>query len=192
MSEPVTALTDYALAVLTAWLAMRLFTSREMAVRLWAAAFVALAVGAFLGGTWHGFLQSDLLWKATVLSVGVATFCMVAGSAFATLRGNALQILAAIKLAAFSAWMLFHDEFIYVVIDSGVAFAAVAALHLWRFNGWILAGVAVSVLAAVVQASGIALHQHFNHNDLYHVVQMAAMVLLYRGARLLVDRRRSS
>ena len=191
MSEPVTALTDYALAVLTAWLAMRLFTSREIAVRLWAAAFVALAVGAFLGGTWHGFLQSDLLWKTTVLSVGVATFCMVAGSAFATLRGNAVQILAAIKLVAFSAWMLFHDEFIYVVIDSGAAFAVVAALHLWRFNGWILAGVAVSILAAVVQASGIALHRHFNHNDLYHVVQMAAMVLLYRGARLLADRRSS-
>ena len=88
--------------------------------------------------------------------------------------------------------MLFHDEFIYVVIDSGAAFAVVAALHLWRFNGWILAGVAVSILAAVVQASGIALHRHFNHNDLYHVVQMAAMVLLYRGARLLVDTRRSS
>ena len=192
MSEPVTALTDYALAALTAWLATRLFSSREMAVRLWAAAFVALAVGAFLGGTWHGFLQSDLLWKATVLSVGVATFCMVAGSAFATVRGNALQVLAAIKLAAFSAWMLFHDEFVYVVIDSGAAFAVVAVLHLWRFNGWILAGVAVSVLAAVVQASGIALHPHFNHNDLYHVVQMAAMVLLYRGARLLVDRRRTS
>ena len=191
MSEPVTALTDYALAALSASLALRLLRSREKSVRLWAAAFVALAVGAFLGGTWHGYLQSDLLWKATVLCVGVASFCMVAGTARATLPGNVLQLLAAIKLALYSGWMLLHDDFIYVVIDSGTAFAVVAALHLWRFNGWILAGVAVSVLAAAVQASGIALHRHFNHNDLYHVVQMAAMVLLYRGARLLADRRSS-
>jgi hypothetical protein len=32
-------------------------------------------------------------------------------------------------------------------------------------------------------ASGIALHPHFNHNDLYHVVQIAAMLLFYRGIR---------
>jgi hypothetical protein len=63
----------------------------------------------------------------------------------------------------------------------------VAALHLWRFNGWILAGVAVCVVAALVQASGFALHRHFNHNDLYHLIQIAAMALLYRGARRLRD-----
>ena len=26
--------------------------------------------------------------------------------------------------------------------------------------------------------------KHFNHNDLYHIVQMGAVCLLYRGARL--------
>jgi hypothetical protein len=53
---------------------------------------------------------------------------------------------------------------------------------------WILAGVGVSVLAAGVQASGLALHRHFNHNDLYHVIQIAAMILLYAGAKRLRDR----
>jgi hypothetical protein len=74
-----------------------------------------------------------------------------------------------------------------VIVDTGIAFALVAALHLRRFNGWILAGVAVSVIAALVQASGLALHRHFNHNDLYHVIQIAAMALLYKGARRLRD-----
>jgi hypothetical protein len=32
------------------------------------------------------------------------------------------------------------------------------------------------------------LHRNFNHNDLYHVVQAAAMVLYYWGVRLAVDR----
>jgi hypothetical protein len=38
-----------------------------------------------------------------------------------------------------------------------------------------------------VQATGLAPHPNFNHNDLYHVIQIAAMVLLYRGARRLSD-----
>ena len=46
----------------------------------------------------------------------------------------------------------------------------------------------VSVIAACVQASGFALHRHFNHNDLYHVIQIAAMVLFFIGCRRLRDR----
>lgn len=189
IAEPMTLATDYLLAGVTAWLAWQLpRTFRSQ--RWWAIAFAALAVGAFLGGTWHGFLQSDALWKATVLTVGVASFAMLAGSVYATTSGIARQVLlvfAFLKLVVYCGWMLKRDEFIFVVLDSGVAFAAVAALHLWRFNGWILAGVAVSVAAALVQASGFDLHRHFNHNDLYHVIQIGAMVLLYRGARPLTD-----
>jgi hypothetical protein len=174
----------------TAWLSFLLFKSSRKSQRWWAMAFAALAAGAFLGGTWHGFLQGNLLWKATVLSVGAASFAMVAGSAIATVSGaarNLILLFAVVKLVVYSAWMLKQDEFIYVVIDTGIAFAAVAALHLWKFNPWILAGVAVSVVAGLVQASGFDLHRHFNHNDLYHVIQIAAMLLLYRGARVLSD-----
>lgn len=193
ISEPMTLVTDYLLAGVTAWLAVLLFKNAQQqnARRFWALAFTALALGAFLGGTWHGLLQSDLLWKATVLSIGVASFGMVAGSAFATVTGaprNLIVAMAAVKLVVYAAWMLGRDEFIFVVLDTGIAFAAVASLHFWRFNPWLLAGVAVSVIAALVQASGFALHAHFNHNDLYHVIQVAAMVLLYRGARRLEDR----
>ncbi len=53
---------------------------------------------------------------------------------------------------------------------------------------WTAAGVAVSFAAAAVQQSGLALHRHFNHNDLYHVIQMGGLYLLYRGGLLLRDR----
>jgi hypothetical protein len=190
ISEPMTLITDYVLGGVTARLSFLLFKSSRKSQRWWAMAFAALAAGAFLGGTWHGFVQSDLLWKATVLSVGAASFAMVAGSAIATVSGaarNLILLFAVLKLVVYSAWMLKQDEFIYVVIDTGIAFAAVAALHLWKFNPWILAGVAVSVVAGLEQASGFDLHRHFNHNDLYHVIQIAAMLLLYRGARVLSD-----
>ena len=62
-----------------------------------------------------------------------------------------------------------------------------------RAARWMLAGVAVSAIAAVVQQSGWSLHEHFNHNDLYHVIQGVAIWLLYRSAhstvRRVVDRK---
>ena len=180
ISEPVTLLTDYALGAVSAYLGLRLFRFS----RYWALAFLALALAAFLGGTWHGLYQNDVLWKATLLWVGVASFGMVAGSSEIAVGGAARQALtlcAALKLLAYCGWMLFHDEFIWVIADTGAALAIVAALHLWKFNGWMLAAVGVSVLAALAQASGVGLHRHFNHNDLYHVIQIAAMLLFYRG-----------
>ena len=182
MSEPTTVLTDYALAAVSAFLGWRL----SPCSRFWATAFLALALGALLGGSWHGFWQNDVLWKATTLSVGVASFGMVAGSAAAVATGglrSALIAFALVKLVAYSAWMLYHDDFVWVVADTASALLIVAILHAWRFNGWILAGVAISVLAGLAQASGVALHARFNHNDLYHVLQTAAMFLFYRGVR---------
>jgi hypothetical protein len=192
IAEPMTVFTDYVLAGVTAWLCFLLLGSsrRGKSIKFWGVAFAALALGAFLGGTWHGFFQDYWLWKATVLAIGVASFGMLAGSACAVLSGMPRTVVlafAAAKLAVFCVWIAGRDDFIVVVLDTGIAFVALAALHLWRLNGWILAGVAVSIVAALVQASGFALHAHFNHNDLYHVIQVGAMLLLYRGARRLSD-----
>lgn len=190
ISEPMTLATDYLLGAVSLWLGWKLGTSSQRSQRWWAYAFAGLALGAFLGGTWHGFVQSPILWSQTLIAVGFASFAMVVAAAFATLSGAARAILislAALKLGLYTVWILQHDEFIYVVIDTGVAFAVVAALHVWKWNGWVVAGVAISVAAGLVQASGFALHQHFNHNDLYHLIQIGAMLLLYRGARRLSD-----
>ncbi len=203
ISEPATLLTDYVLAGVTAWLAWSLFRTREgqRARALWALAFAALALAAALGGTWHGFAPSFaaitvvLVWKATGLCVAVGSFGMLAGSAMSTTAGNARKALlavAAAKLAVYSAWMVGHSEYIYVIADTGAALILVAALHLRSAardsaSRWILAGVGVSVLAAGVQASGFALHRNFNHNDLYHVIQIVAMIVFYAGAGRLRD-----
>ena len=186
--EPMTMLTDYVLGGVSAYAAIALLRNPQTARKLWALAFAALAAAAFLGGTWHGFVHSDVLWKATTLSAGLASFGMVAGSSYAAFSAplRAFVLTAALaKLVVYAVWMLGHDAFIYVVIDTGIAFLVVAAIHLWRWNGPILAGVAVSIAGAAVQASGFRLHEHFNHNDLYHVIQIAALALLYRGAKRL-------
>ena len=58
LTEPSTLLTDYVLGLLAAVLAVRLLhTGRregQRAVQLWGAGFVAIALGAFAGGSYHG------------------------------------------------------------------------------------------------------------------------------------------
>src|SRR5712692_10535728 len=196
VAEPMTTATDYALAAVTSCFCLLVFKRAPLqnSQRYWALAFAALAVAAALGGTHHGFVI-EALWTPTVLAVGIASFAMLAGSAIATTSGRLRQGLIALalaKLLVYSAWMLGHDEFIYVVADTGAALLAVAVLHSFFFRNpearWMLAAVAVSLVAAAAQASGFDLHPSFNHNDLYHVVQIAAMALLYSGARRMRDR----
>lgn len=180
ISEPMTLATDYALGAVAAVLGLRL---RPVSSG-WALALLAVAAAAFLGGTWHGLIQSELLWKATLLAAGVASCAMVVGSARLTAQGTLLQallILAAVTLALYSVWVLLNDDFLGVIADSGLSLALVGALHLWRRDGWMIVGVATSVAAALVQATGVGLHAHFNHNDLYHVMQALALFFFYRG-----------
>ena len=82
ISEPMTVLTDYALAGVTGWLGWLLFRAQDaQAARgFWTLAFGALALSAALGGTYHGFAPAlaesarQLLWKPTILAIGIASF----------------------------------------------------------------------------------------------------------------------
>ena len=205
IAEPSTLITDYALALLTFVLAWRLRSRRDGQVSRsrWMIAFLALASAAALGGTYHGFapmlgdLARFLLWKSTVLVIGVGSAAMIIGSAAAVTAGEArrwLTCAAVVLFAMYAAWMLFHNAYIFVVIDTAVAMVLVAAMHgrsrsarAMPGSPWMLGAVALSVVAAGAQAGGLSLHRHFNHNDLYHVIQMGAMAMFYAGARRLRD-----
>lgn len=52
---------------------------------------------------------------------------------------------------------------------------------------WLMGGFLLSLAGFAIQQSGVQLHRHFNHNDLYHVIQTGALYLFYRGASLLTD-----
>jgi hypothetical protein len=206
ISEPMTMITDIALGAVSAVLGWRLYRNaqEERARRCWGLAFGALAVSALLGGLHHGFAavmtQATLAvsWKVTVFAIGVFSFGMMAGSVLDTTRGAVragLLAIAGAQLVAYAAWMLTRDAYGYVVLDTAIAMATLLLLHGWsavsrrdEASCWALAGIAVSALAAAVQYYHVALHEHFNHNDLYHVIQIAAMALFFRGGKLLRDR----
>ena len=201
-------LTDYGLALLCALYARRLWKvgadSGQLSVANWALGMACLAAASLAGGTFHGFsnslAQSILrsLWKITVYTIGLASFFWFAGALCASVTGTVrrwFMIVPWLQLAVFSWWMTIHDEFLFVIYDYGSMSVGVLVLQLYgwykfqdRSAPWLITGVLISVLAAVVQAAGLSFHRHFNHNDLYHVIQMGGMVVFCRGARLLKDR----
>ena len=205
ITEPTTMATDYLLAILCVALGLALLRLggrvRETSIQLWGWALLVTAMGALAGGTYHGFtyhLGSETiaaLWKVTVYSIGTAAFLMLAAALFSTLPRRAARWvfgLAVAKFLFYLGWMATHEDFRYVVYDYGPAMMAVLLLHSYRIyarrdsaSRWIVTGVVVSFVAAGIQQSGWTLHMHFNHNDLFHVVQMAAMYSFYRGARQL-------
>ena len=207
ITEPMTMVTDYLMGTLAFVLAMRLLgdaaSGRQWSGRLWAAAFVMTAVAAFVGGTYHGFIQwmpglaGRALWKATLVATGIGSACLLAAAVTAAVAGplrHALMGLVLVKLVVYIWTIATKDAFVLVIADYGTALVAVL-LAAWfiRPTGltpaawWITAGVAVAVVAGVIQWARVAPHVHFNHNDLFHVVQMASLYLLYRGGLLLRD-----
>ncbi len=168
-------------------------------VRYWGLAFLAMAAGAAAGGVSHGFVEhmgpaaQALCWKLTVFAIGFASCFLLIGSIGSTLGRAAARWwigLAVVKLGVYLWWMSGHDAFRFVVYDYGPSMLAVLGLNLWLWRwrrkpsgGWIVLGVVVSLMGAAVQMSGFALHRHFNHNDLYHVIQMAGLACFYVGAK---------
>jgi len=209
ITEPMTTITDFAMGALALVLALRLFgdaeASRQLSGRLWATAFVMTAVAAIVGGTYHGFIQwvpgatGRVVWKITLLATGVGSACLLAAAVVAATTGMLQRALIALvcgKLLVFLWTMATRDQFNLVIADYGAALVAVLLLALFvrptgltPAAGWIAAGVGVSVVAGVIQWARLAPHPKFNHNDLFHVVQMAALYLLYRGGLLFRDMR---
>ena len=170
---------------------------------LWASSFAFTAVAAVTGGVWHGLAvhldpaARRRVWKATQGAMGMTGLAILAAGIVGFVGGPAVPWLlagAVAKFAAYAAAMARRDDYGLVVIDYGISMIALAALATlgWVRQGaaaspWLVAGVAVSAVGAAVQVKKVAPHRRFNHNDLYHIIQIVALYLFFRGGMLLVD-----
>ena len=138
------------------------------------------------------------MWRAALYATGLIGVGTVAAVAFFAARGStrtAILVFAGLKLVVYAINVTRRPEFRVAAADYGGALAilfagAVYAMVRWHARGatWLIAGVAVSLMAALIQARRVAPHRQFNHNDLFHVIQVAALYCFYRGGLLLVDR----
>lgn len=204
ISEPMTLVTDYLLAVFTGVLAYYLWRRSREAARSgrddargwlywWAAAYAATAIGGIAGGTVHGFQHALApqvvagIWMVTLQSLVFAGFAVTCAIIAVTrLSGAPALVTAALAFGIYAVWVVAHPVFLSALIAYSAALVALAVFALTDplspSGRLLLGGIAVSVVAAGIQRSRISLHPHFNHNDLFHVVQAIAVWLLYRGA----------
>jgi hypothetical protein len=76
-----------------------------------------------------------------------------------------------------------------ILIGAAAAFMISGALtgplsRYGRNTRWHAAGLIVSIAGLVIQQGHISPHPSFNHNDLFHCVQILALFCFFRGARI--------
>lgn len=208
ITEPTTVLTNVVLAGIAFVLGARVGYGAA-AEGSAAGSFIALgllstAIAAAFGAAAHGLdpltdrEQRERCWRVALYATGFIGAASIASVAFFTARGSirtAILVVAGLKLLGYFVSVARRPDFRTAAADYGAALAVLLvgslyAMVRWRSpgTGWMVAGVGVSLVAGLVQVRRIAPHRYFNHNDLYHVVQMVALYLFYRGGALLVDR----
>jgi hypothetical protein len=205
--EPVTVVTDVILSALAVYFAVcsgRQHELLRMNVHLYFSyAFWVVGLGALLGALTHGLgrylsvAAGRLLWRATLLFLGAAAFCLLLATGYHAFPVRHVHVFewSGVLLLVLYAIIIFRDDrFLWAVLFYTAALLIVLMVMLYDLfsrglagSGIVVAGILVSFAAAIIQRSGLTLHRHFNHNDLYHVVQMIGLYYLFRGAMMLQD-----
>lgn len=204
MTEPAVTLTDYALAIECAIfvIALARLDARDKQLCIWFVVFFAsIGAASVLGGTVHGFFLAAsspgrrILWPATILAILVTS--LAAWNIAAVLELDERQAafvrrLAFAQLVLFAVIVLFVSSKFYIGIIAylpSTLFLLFALLATYRRRpdrgiGWGVTGLALTLVAAVVQQARVGIHPvYFNHNALYHVIQGAALGMIFVAAR---------
>ena len=205
--EPMTVFTDLILFFLAVYFALdfhTLYLDQQMNTHWhWTFAFWMIGIGALLGAISHGIghhfspMVKKIIWKMTVLSIGISCYFVLSAS-FSHVFPNStvrwLKWIPLILLVIYCATIIKDDRFSIVILFYLPTMIFVLLMMMYsQFvlgfsgSGWISLGMLIGFLAAGVQMSGYDLHKHFNHNDLYHVIQMAGIYCIHKGTVLIRD-----
>lgn len=209
--EPVTSLTDVMLGLSSLVHAARLPPSYTSINLWWTIFFCASAYSATVAGSFHlmGLHVDDSRWESNVwasvlIAIGMATLA-IEQVHIIFLSGNYKNERKSVgrELLELFVWVQFltlagvilagNRKFFVVVASYGPTLAMLTLIVLGSLacgRGYdkhalkaLLRAELISILGAVVQAFGPDLHPHFNHNDLFHMVQIWGNWEYFRAAR---------
>jgi hypothetical protein len=207
MTEPDVALTDYAVAIECAIFSLLLARAGPCdrgatgTRRLFTLLFASTGIAAAAGGTVHGFFLDDAapagaaLWRVSLLALGLTSFAAASIGGrliFGDAASGAILWIAGLGLAGYAVVVLAVSQRFWIAIAGyapsvlflGAAFLVRHRRRPDRSHLAGLAGVALTIAAAVVQQLGIGIDPAwFNHNALYHLIQMVALALLFIAGR---------
>ena len=201
-TERTTAATDALLAAAAAaglWL-LRRTTPPSFGRRVWQAALVSMVTASALGAIAHGLrlpaVTRELLWQPLYLALGVTMALFVVG-AVRDWRGDVaarrvLRPMLAVAVLFYLITRLTHGSFLAFVIYEAAALVFSLAVYLGLAGrsragaALMAAALAVSLAAGAVQAADLGVVRlvwDFDHNGLFHLVQLVGLCLLVTGLR---------
>ena len=197
--ERITAWTDIFMGALAGLIAYQLSQISGFKYSVWTWVFALLAFSSILGAIAHGYEMSkkvnDRLWMPINLSLGLALGLFVVGALF-DLSGEAvarkvLPVMLALGFCFFLVTVWKPGTFMTFIAYEAIAMFFALGVYgylfftsAWVGVGWMLFGVLVTIIAAVVQATGKAgkgIFWYFDNNGVFHLIQMLGMGLLYLG-----------
>jgi hypothetical protein len=203
-TELTTAATDGLLGILAVIGLVLLSSCRDRdswKVGVWSSVLITLVVVSILGTVVHGFDLSEaareLLWRPLYLLLGLLVALFVVAAVYDWLgRSTASRLLPmAVVVAAlfFLLTQVVQGTFLVFVIYEATAMLLALIIYMYlavrqhRDGAPLMAlAIVLNIFAAAVQASGsisLAVIWQFDHNGVFHLVQMVAVVVLVLGLR---------
>ncbi len=201
-TERTTAATDAILAAQALGCAVYVWSIGDQDLwkaSLWASAFCLLALAAVLGAVAHGFKMSPglnrLIWQPLNLALGLVIALFVVGVTYdrwgIDVAQRLLPVMIGLGIIFFIATQFVPGSFLVFVIYQTVAMLFALLIYGWlAINGqlagaaFMAGGVLVTMIAAGIQARqsvSLNLVWQFDHNGVYHLVQMVGLLLLLAG-----------
>ncbi len=200
-TELTTGTTDAIIAIEAVVCALALQHRREhdpFKIGIWTWVFALLAVASVLGAVAHALDISEslrtLLWRPLYLSLGLVVALFAVGAVYEwkgkRVAARLLPFALAVALGFFLVTQVVSGAFLVFVLYEAVAMLAALviygslALAGHRGAGLVAIGVLLSIVAAGIQATGsirLELLVPFDHNGVFHLVQMVALVPLTLG-----------
>lgn len=202
ITELTTAATDAVIAVV-ALVCVAVLNSRRAdhrwRVAIWSWVFGILAFASALGALAHGLDLSEAtrswIWRPLYLSLGLVVALFVVGAVY-DFKGEraariSLILMLALALGFFVLTQVTSGNFVIFVAYEALAMLAALAMYTslalkrrLEGAGVIAVGILLNMLAAAIQASqsiAVTIIVPFDHNGVFHLVQVVALAVLAGG-----------
>ena len=193
--EPTTVITDGFIALLGCYIGIQLLSNPLWTIQsFWGMSFISIAISAVSGSIRHGWGPhysqkiSDDLNRITYVGIGMTTATLLLG--VVTWQGSNPMVCSSLIILSFLyyirvAFKMMTFRVVMMYYFPALLLILVLTTLAWNNDvpgaGTIAVGILVSLLAGVVQLSGWPTHRYFNHNDLYHIIQLGGMWFMYTG-----------
>jgi hypothetical protein len=202
-TEQTTAATDLLLGLLaiSLVLALQWIKSPDLSKKnYWSLMLCFLAGSSILGALAHGFEMSKtanyIIWYPLYFCLIGVIACFLLGSVHELWRKNRSAKMTPWLLA--SAFIIYlvtaiPDFFLLFIIYEGLGMLISLGIFIWLFAHdknkaalWMISGILVTIAAAAAQALGPfqwRLIWEFDHNGLFHLIQIPGIILIFLGIR---------